>query len=81
MSLGHTDHWLMAKAFDMIRKQLKLKAFYPSDSLQGTENILKSQVICGCCAEKCRTNAGPTMLTVFLSVIQISFEVRKYTGI
>lgn len=40
------------KIFDTIQKQLQSKAFHLSDSSQGTENILKDKVICGCCGGK-----------------------------
>ena len=46
------------KTFDTIQKKLQSKAFYLSDSSQGTENILKGKVICGCCGGKMQRKRG-----------------------
>lgn len=46
------------KTFDMIQKQLQSKTFHLSDSSQGTENILKGKVICGCCGRKMQRKRG-----------------------
>lgn len=46
------------KTFDTIQKQLQSKAFHLSDSSQGTENILKGKIICGCCGRKMQRKRG-----------------------
>lgn len=46
------------KTFDMIQKQLQSKTFHLSDSSQGTENILKGKVTCGCCGRKMQRKRG-----------------------
>lgn len=46
------------KTFDAIQKQLQSKAFHLNDSSQGTENILKGKVICGCCGGKMQRKRG-----------------------
>lgn len=46
------------KTFDTIQKQLQSKTFHLSDSSQGTENILKGKVICGCCRGKMQRKRG-----------------------
>lgn len=46
------------KTFDTIQKQLQSKTFHLGDSFQGTENILKGKVICGCCGGKMQRKRG-----------------------
>lgn len=61
------------KIFDAIQKQLQSKAFHLNDSSQGTENILKGKVICGCCGGKMQRKRGTNHADwYFLPAIQIT---------
>lgn len=56
--VGTHEPLIDIKTFDAIQKQLQSKAFHLNDSSQGTENILKGKVICGCCGGKMQRKRG-----------------------
>ena len=47
-----------AKTLDMIQKRLQTKTFHLGDSSQSPKNILKGEVICGCCGGKMQRKRG-----------------------
>lgn len=55
---GTHEPLVNTKTFDTIQKQLQSRTFHLSDSSQGTENILKGKVICGCCGGKMQRKHG-----------------------